>query len=46
MELVHVVCGENSICFAEGAEHLKRQFEIDHIDYLIAVLSELAAGDS
>ena len=44
MKLVHMIGGINSVGCAEGALHLKRQLQIDHIDHFIVVESELPAG--
>ena len=43
MELIHVIGGIDAICLAEGAEHLHGQLHIDHVDDLVALLTELAA---
>lgn len=43
MELVHVIRQVDAFCSAERAEHLHRQFQIDHVDDLVAVNPELAA---
>ena len=44
MKLVHVIRRIHAVSCSEGAEHLGWQFEIYHVDHLIAVETELAAG--
>ena len=43
MELVHVIRRVNTVGCAERAEHLRRQFEIHHVDDLVTIEAELAA---
>ena len=40
-----MVGGVDTVRRAEGAEHFDRQFHVDHIDHLVAVLTEFAARD-
>ena len=42
MELVHVVRWVDTVSCTERAEHLGRQFQIDHVNHLVAAESELA----
>lgn len=44
MELVHVIGGIDTFRRAKGAEHLHRQLQIDNVDDLVAVKTELATG--
>ena len=43
MELVHTIGGINTVCRSKGAEHLGRQLQIDNVDDLVAVKTELAS---
>ena len=42
MALVHVVSGIDTVGGTEGAEHLGRELEVDHINKLVAVKAKLA----
>ena len=42
MQLVHVIGRMDAVRRAEGSKHLGREFEIDHIDRLVAVKSKFA----
>ena len=44
MQLVHVVGGIHAVRRPKGAEHFRRQLEIHHVDHLVAVKAEFAAG--
>ena len=44
MELVHVIRRIDTIIRAERAEHFRRELEIDDVDDLVAVKTELSTG--
>ena len=44
MELVHMIGGIDTVCRSKGAEHLNRQLQIDNVNDLVAVKSELPPG--
>ena len=46
MELVHMIRRVYTVSCSEGAKHLGWQFQIDHVDYLVAIKAKLASRDS
>ena len=44
MELIHVIRRVDTIIRAERAEHFRRQLEIDYVNDLVAIKTELSTG--
>ena len=44
MELIHVIRGVDAVRRSERAEHLGRLLEVDYVDDLVAIKTELAAA--
>ena len=44
MELVHMVRRIDTVSCTKRSEHLGRELQINHVDYLVAVKSKLAPG--
>ena len=44
MELVHVIRRIDTVIRAERAKHFRRELEIDYVDDLVAVKTELSTG--